>query len=85
MPIISKFYGIAVYMYWKDHAPPHFHAKYQGDEVTVDILTGEVLGSMSRRALNMIEEWRQMHQAELEDNWDRSQRKQTLISVEPLE
>ncbi|MCK4291984.1 MAG: DUF4160 domain-containing protein, partial [Planctomycetes bacterium] len=26
MPIISRFFGIVIYMYWKDHAPPHFHA-----------------------------------------------------------
>jgi Domain of unknown function (DUF4160) len=28
MPEISRFYGIIIYMYFKDHAPPHFHAKY---------------------------------------------------------
>ena len=35
MPIISKFFGIVIYMYWKDHAPPHFHAKYGDDEIVV--------------------------------------------------
>ena len=85
MPIISRFYGIAVYMYWNDHAPPHFHAKYQGDEVTVDILTGTVTGRMSRRALAMIEEWRCLHRGELEDNWERSQEKRVLNPIAPLE
>ena len=37
MPILSRFFGIVVYMYWRDHAPPHFHAKYQDQEITVDI------------------------------------------------
>ncbi len=37
MPVISRFFGIAVYMYWRDHAPAHFHARYQDDEVTVEI------------------------------------------------
>lgn len=85
MPILSRFYGIAVYMYWNDHAPPHFHAKYQGDEVTVDILTGEVTGSMSRRALALIEEWRVLHQDELEANWDRSTSKRAFFGIAPLE
>ncbi|MBL7647043.1 MAG: DUF4160 domain-containing protein [Candidatus Hydrogenedentes bacterium] len=85
MPILSRFYGIAVYMYWNDHAPPHFHAKYQGDEVTVEILTGDITGSMSRRALAMIEEWRVLHQNELEENWERSTNKRALLGIAPLE
>ena len=28
MPKISEFYGIAIYMFYSDHAPPHFHAYY---------------------------------------------------------
>lgn len=28
MPIISRFLGILISMYWNDHAPPHFHARY---------------------------------------------------------
>jgi Domain of unknown function (DUF4160) len=40
MPIISKFFGIIVYLYWKDHAPPHFHAKY-GDEEIKDLELAE--------------------------------------------
>jgi len=30
MPVISRFYGILVMMYYQDHHPPHFHAKYEG-------------------------------------------------------
>jgi hypothetical protein len=26
MPTISTFYGILIQMFWRDHAPPHFHA-----------------------------------------------------------
>ena len=37
MPVISRFFGIAIYMYWRDHAPPHFHALYQDGEVTVEM------------------------------------------------
>jgi hypothetical protein len=28
MPEISRLLGIVIYMYYKDHAPPHFHAEY---------------------------------------------------------
>ncbi len=36
MPIISKFYGIIIRMYFKDneqHKFPHIHAYYKGGEV----------------------------------------------------
>ncbi|HZW33848.1 MAG TPA: DUF4160 domain-containing protein [Isosphaeraceae bacterium] len=40
MPRVSQFYGIAIYMYYNDHAPPHFHAEYAEDEAlfTIDTL-----------------------------------------------
>jgi hypothetical protein len=32
MPTISEFFGILILMYYSDHAPPHFHARYGDDE-----------------------------------------------------
>jgi len=43
MPRISRFYGILIYMYYRDHPPPHFHALYGDHEALIDILTGELL------------------------------------------
>lgn len=37
MPEISSFYGIKITMYYDDHLPPHFHAKYGNTEVLIDI------------------------------------------------
>jgi len=42
MPVISRFLGIIIAMYWDDHTPPHFHAKYAEYEIIVNILTGVV-------------------------------------------
>lgn len=57
MPVVSRFFGIAIVFYWEDHLPPHFHAKYSGDEALVDIGTAEVLrGSIPRRALSLVNE-----------------------------
>ena len=28
MPEVSRFYGIVIAMYFNEHNPPHFHAKY---------------------------------------------------------
>jgi hypothetical protein len=37
MPTISSFYGILIRMFYNDHAPPHFHARYGEFEATVEI------------------------------------------------
>lgn len=62
MPTISRFFGIVVFMNYNDHAPPHFHARYQDEEITMEILTGVVEGKMSRRALSMISEWKELYE-----------------------
>jgi hypothetical protein len=85
MPVISRFFGVAIYIYWRDHAPPHFHARYQDDEVTIEIETGAITGRMSRRALGLIEEWRTIHKEELLEDWRRAINKESLNPIEPLE
>jgi hypothetical protein len=37
MPTISAFYGILMQMFFKDHAPPHFHVKYGEFKAVIDI------------------------------------------------
>jgi hypothetical protein len=44
MPEISRFYGIVVQMYFGDHTPPHFHARYAGHTAKVDINSLAVIG-----------------------------------------
>lgn len=66
MPRISEFYGITIYMYWRDHNPPHFHAMYGSDEALVSIADGSLIaGSLPPRALRLVEEWRALHQSQL--------------------
>ena len=85
MPIISRFFGIIIYMFWRDHKPPHFHAKYGDDEVIVDIETGNISGIISKRALNLIQEWRTKHKQELIMNWKLVEQNKPLNKIEPLE
>ena len=49
MPVICRFYGVVIVMNYNDHDPPHFHARYQSEEVIVGIETGVVTGTMSKR------------------------------------
>jgi len=85
MPIISRFFGIVIYIYWKDHAPPHFHAKYGDDEIVVEIRTGNVSGNMSNRAIKLVQEWRELHKDELLKDWKLAEQKKALFAINPLE
>jgi len=74
MPTISWFYGIAIRIFFNDHAPPHFHASYGDDEVLLTIETGEVLrGELPPRALRLVRAWALMYRADLMANWERAQ------------
>ena len=84
MPTISRFYGIIIFMNYNDHQPPHFHARYQDQEIIVEIETGLVEGRMSKRALRMVLEWAELHQAELQENWERARQRQSLNAIAPL-
>jgi hypothetical protein len=72
-------------MYYRDHAPPHFHARYGDQEVIIEIETGKITGSMSSRALSMIQEWRKMHINELLDDWKLVEQNMPLKKINPLE
>ena len=45
MPVLSRFYGITIRMYFQqaEHNPPHIHALYGEEVAAIDIQTGEVL------------------------------------------
>ncbi|MBF0231121.1 MAG: DUF4160 domain-containing protein [Desulfamplus sp.] len=85
MPIISKFLGIIISMYWNDHSPPHFHAKYGEYEITVNIHTGVIEGRFPKRALRHVIEWYDSHKNELTENWERCRKGEPLQTIEPLE
>ncbi len=84
MPEISRFYGIVIFMNYNDHTPPHFHARYQSQEVTIEIESGLVRGEMTKRALTLVFEWLEIHQAELIENWKRARSRQPLQEISPL-
>jgi hypothetical protein len=86
MPRISSFYGIAIYMYWDEahHARPHFHARYAGQVASI-ALDGELIaGSLPRTALALVREWAALRREELEANWERARRAESLDAVDPL-
>jgi hypothetical protein len=86
MPTISTFYGILIRMFFNDHAPPHFHARYGEFEATIDIATLAVLqGQLPRRALNLVQEWAMIHREELWLDWQLCRANTRPNMVEPLQ
>ena len=61
MPELSRFLGIVIAMYYRDHAPPHFHAIYGDFEITIEITSSQVNGDFPKRALAHVLEWRTLH------------------------
>ncbi len=85
MPTISVFYGIVIRMYYNDHAPPHFHARYGEDEATIEIESLRVLaGALPRRALELVTAWAAAHRAELYEDWNRCRDNRAPEKIEPL-
>jgi Domain of unknown function (DUF4160) len=85
MPEISRFLGIVIRMFYRDHAPPHFHAEYGNYEIIVEIKTGVVEGKFPKRALGAVLEWADLHHADLLVDWDLARLEEPLNSIEPLE
>lgn len=85
MPKIAEFFGISIYVYYRDHGPAHFHALYGGDEVLVSIEDLSVLeGRLSPRAMGLVTEWASLHQDELRVVWKQAGAHEPLNKIEPL-
>jgi len=86
MPEISRFFGMAIAMFYNDHAPPHFHVTYGNRRAAIVIDTGEVLaGELPPRAMKLVQEWRMLHLEALRDDWALAVDHKPLLRIEPLE
>ena len=85
MPEISRFFGMVIIMYWNEHNPPHFHVEYGDEDGVIDIQQLKMTkGNLSRRALNMIIDWTELHQEELLNDWDMCQKNLVPNKIQPL-
>ena len=70
MPVIARFYGILIKMYFREHGTPHFHAIYEEYNGVFDIETLEMVeGDLSNRTRRMVREWAEQYQTELLAMW----------------
>jgi hypothetical protein len=86
MPEISRFFGIVIAMFYKEHHPPHFHAKYAGQWAVFSIEDLKLIeGNFPRRAISLVLEWAFQNRAALMANWEKAQRREPLESIMPLD
>ncbi|MGA7878277.1 MAG: DUF4160 domain-containing protein [Desulfoferrobacter sp.] len=70
MPIIARFYGILIKMYFKEHGIPHFHALYGEYNGVFELDTLEMIeGDLPQRAVKMIKEWGTTYRKDLLEMW----------------
>ncbi|MCH7613786.1 MAG: DUF4160 domain-containing protein [Candidatus Marinimicrobia bacterium] len=85
MPEISRFYGIIIAIFYNEHNPPHFHARYGGQKVAININNLNVLdGEIQPRALSMVIEWASLHKEELLKDWELAKENQPPQKIAPL-
>jgi len=85
VPEISRFLGIIIAIFHRDHEPAHFHAVYGEHRIVVEIETGVVSGRFPRRALSHVLEWYELHKEELREDWKLARNHKSLKKISPLE
>lgn len=84
MPVIARFYGMVIKMYFQqsEHNPPHFHVLYGEYIGAFDIQTLALLeGDLPAKAQALVREWAEPHKAALLNIWNT----QTFVKLPPLE
>lgn len=86
MPEISRFFGLVIQMFLRDHPPPHIHVRYGSYRAKVRLAPVELLeGALPPRPLAMVVHWARLHEAELLDSWRRLEQGWPPLRVAPLE
>ena len=83
MPVLSRFNGIIIRMYFQqaEHNPPHIHAIYNEDVAAVCINDMKILeGSLPPKILLKVQKWVSLHQNKLLQIWET----QNFIKLPPL-
>ncbi|MHB8931461.1 MAG: DUF4160 domain-containing protein [Melioribacteraceae bacterium] len=85
MPEISRFMGMVIQMYYRDHVLPHIHIRDAETTCTID-LDGNILGGkLPLHKLHIIQRWMTLHKKELERNWNLVKDKELPERIAPWE
>jgi hypothetical protein len=71
MPVIARFYGILIKMYFRERGVPHFHAVYAEFNGVFDVTTLEMIeGDLPPRAQRLVRDWAEQYKDELQRMWE---------------
>ena len=77
MPVIARFYGIAIKMYFNEHGVPHFHAVYGEFNGVFSIQTLDMIdGDLPPRARKLVKDWAKTYRDELAKMWKKREYKE---------
>jgi len=85
MPELCRFLGIIIAMYYKEHEPPHFHAKYGNQTGVFSIADLKLIeGYLPKRVISLVLEWAFEHRDELMEDWTLAKTQKPLNKISPL-
>ena len=76
--------GILIYIYAFDHNPPHIHFTYGEYECCISVLDRVVDGKAPSKVIAKVNEWMDLHEAEILTLWEKAQKGEKLGRIEPL-
>ena len=82
MPEICRFFGIIIFLYWKDHNPPHIHFTYGDYECSISVLDRIVDGRAPAKVIAKVNEWINLHEAEILSLWEKAQKGEKIDKIE---
>ncbi|MFH1227756.1 MAG: DUF4160 domain-containing protein [Planctomycetota bacterium] len=86
MPEICRFLGIIIAIFYDDHNPPHFHARYGEHKAVIKLDDLTILeGVLPPRVLGLVIEWASLHKEELANDWNMARDGKPLLPIKPLE
>lgn len=84
MPEISRFFGIIVSLFWRDHNPPHIHFTYGDYECSMSIVDRVVDGKAPAKVIAKVNEWIDIHESEILSAWEKAQNGEKIEKITPL-
>lgn len=86
MPVISRFWGIVIRMFYDDHNPPHIHVEHQGNKALFDFKGNMIKGDLkSGTAQKLVRKWIALRKTELEEDWKLAMEGNAVKAIDPLD
>lgn len=83
MPEVCSFNGISIKIVWKDHLPKHVHIICAGKMCRVTFNGDMLSGYLEADKYVQLKKWLATRQDELNDRWEKAQRKIKLERIKP--